>query len=217
MYHSRSREGREQGLHWHLPNWERSSQWSDALLIRIRACLEPTSRYRYSDVLPWASPDGVDVGGGGRGSRSGEMIIGHLSQLQGVVEILPAQEQAIFVASFIPWALKILTGTAIKMLEGSVEHRLRHGVLVTLKTMSGLNEPLRPFLDQLLPALCGILQEDNEENAIVAVHIIIDLNKVHRLLLEPYAQTLVDFVLASFEAFPDNCEAVFEVTNPVHA
>lgn len=138
-------------------------------------------------------------------------MIESLEELLHLSEVLQGDDQCVFVQHYVPWAIKVMNGTPVKMIASSAEHRTRHGVLSILKIVAGNADSLRPFLDDLMGLLLGVIREDNEDNGIVAIHVLIDLHKVHRTLLEAYAQPLVDYVLSAFESFSDICEAVFEV------
>lgn len=150
----------------------------------------------------------------GRGRGAGgcaEQVLSALEQLQQVSEVLQGEDQSLFIARFLPWALKLMNSTAIKMTASSSEHRIRQGVLTVLKPLTGIAEPMRPFLEDLVQLLLSVLEDDNEENGILAIHLLIDLHKTHRQLMEPYAQPLVDYVHSAFETFSETCEIVFEV------
>lgn len=134
-----------------------------------------------------------------------------MDQLIHAAEVLQPADQGIFVTTFVPWALKLLQTTGIKMIETSVEHRIRRGILEIFKIVTSIAEPMKAFLEDLMKALMQILNDDNEENAVLVIHILIDLHKVHRAALEPYAQQLIEYVLAGFDNFPEVCEIVFEV------
>lgn len=138
-------------------------------------------------------------------------MIESLEELLHLSEVLQGEDQCVFVQQFIPWAIKVMSCTPVKMFASSNEHRTRHGVLSILKIVAGNADSLRPFLDDMMGLLIAVLRDDNEDNGIVAIHVLIDLHKVHRTLLEAYAQTLVDYVLNTFESFSDICEAVFDV------
>lgn len=143
--------------------------------------------------------------------HSSDKTIAALGQLAHVNEVLNADEQPIFIQHFVPWALDLLDGTSISMIASSREHQIRHGVLAVLKTIAANADPMKPFIERLMNSLLSVLDTDTEENAIVAIHVLIDLQKVHRASLESFAQMIIDYVLGAFERFSDTCEAVFEV------
>ena len=150
------------------------------------------------------------------GRRGGQSdLVEFLGGLPQVVETLRPDEQGPFISGLLPWALRLLEATPVRMLEHTMEHRVRHGLLSTLKLVAPIAEPMRPFLEALMQVLLGVLQEDNEDNAILVIHVLIDLHKAHRGALEAFAQPLVDYVLAAFEAFPETCQTVFDVRVPV--
>lgn len=141
-------------------------------------------------------------------------MIDAIGQLSHVNEVLHADEQAKFVENLVPWALDIIEKTPVSMVASSNGHRIRHGILAVLKTVASMTEPMKPFLDKLTTTLMSVLEADNEENAIVAIHVLIDLQKIHRSSLDTYAQGIIDYVLGTFERFSETCEAVFEVPLP---
>lgn len=147
----------------------------------------------------------------GKGRLDPEQTLNTVGKLIGISEVLHGDDQSKFIQAFVPWSLLVLAGTPVKMLGNSNEHRIRHGILLVVKNVCCLVDPVKPFLSDMMTVLLGVLEEDNEENGILAIHILIDLHKLHRLALEPYAQPLVDYVLAAYENFSSICEAVFEV------
>lgn len=134
-----------------------------------------------------------------------------LKELEPIVEILSNGSHQMFTAAFGPWAIEQLRCTPVKFTASSQEQRLRRIILKLLRNSSASPDAVRLFLEPLMDAMLTVMKEDNEDNAILALNVIIDMHKLYRGLLEPFAQKLVDFVLEAFEAFPETCEIIFEV------
>jgi transformation/transcription domain-associated protein len=147
----------------------------------------------------------------GKGKPNHSDSVGTFSRIHELVEVLSSQEQAVFGTEFVPWAIQFIPNIPIKFIESAWEQQLRYGLLQLLKQIASSPEAMRPFLEDVMNFLLKILRDDNEENAMLSLHIMIDLHKIHRTVLEPFAQAMVDFVLEAFEAFPETCETIFEV------
>lgn len=147
----------------------------------------------------------------GKGKSNYSDSVDTFSRIHELVEVLSSQDQAVFGAEFVPWAIQFISNIPIKFLESAWEQQLRYGLLQILKQIASSPEAMRPFLEDVMNFLLKILRDDNEENAMLSLHIMIDLHKIHRTVLEPFAQAMVDFVLEAFEAFPETCETIFEV------
>ncbi len=138
-------------------------------------------------------------------------MIETLYDLSHTAEILSPSENVTFIDSVVPWCLQLMEQVSIRFVSMSLDQRIRIGILNVLKSLCSFVEPMKPHLKELMDLLLLVLREDNEENGIMAVHMVIELNKAHRVALEPYAQPLVDYVLSAFESFSEICDAAFDM------
>lgn len=99
-----------------------------------------------------------------------------------------------------PWAIKSLEEVPMSL--DGLHNEFRSGLLGCIKVVVfGYGEPLRPFLDGLVPVLLKTLQEDVDENAADSMQAFIDLNKFFRWALEQWVPIFLDFVLELMSNF----------------
>lgn len=73
------------------------------------------------------------------------------------------------------------------------------------------NEMLKPFLVDIYETLLMVLEQDNEENALISLRIIVDLLKNFRLFLENYIQAFINIVFKFYGNFMSAVENLIEV------
>lgn len=101
--------------------------------------------------------------------------------------------------------------TAVLQRKCTPDDPLRKCLLEILSRLP-CNEILRKHAPQLLKVAMNVLQHDYEENALLASRIIFDLHKHFRSMQEQ-VQTYLDFVQASYKAFPQSIEINFSSTS----
>jgi transformation/transcription domain-associated protein len=75
----------------------------------------------------------------------------------------------------------------------ALQNSLRYLLLETLHRL-GHHEPLRPHVSALMQLMLKIMAEDNEEHAILALKIIIDLHRNYKETVDNAAQDFLDLV-----------------------
>jgi transformation/transcription domain-associated protein len=75
-----------------------------------------------------------------------------------------------------------------------------------------LNEFLRPYVLDLCQLLMKIVQDDNEENAVICIKIIAELHKNYKLALEDQVQPFYDLIQIMYMNMKD---AVADLFNDV--
>lgn len=105
-------------------------------------------------------------------------------------------QSAEFLAAFVPWSVAFLTSST------AGASPAREAVLEVISTFPGLNEAVRPYLNDVLGVLIRVLNEDGEQNGLAAMHTFMELHKVFRGACEASVQPFIDFVLKLLESFP---------------
>ena len=93
------------------------------------------------------------------------------------------------------------------------EHRIRHTILEICYRLPQ-NEVLRPYAASLVELAMGVLLNDYEDNAILAVKIIFELHKSYRPMLADHVRPFLDFVKAAYKTLPSNLQKNFQSFAP---
>lgn len=126
------------------------------------------------------------------------------------IELVHSQVYADFLDNFLP-AFKLLLSSVTQPQD--VDNAIHQTRAIVLEIISRLpaNDVLRAkFLDVFLLAM-DILQNDNEENAVTAIHIIFDLHKNYRSHLGEQVQPFLDFVRHLYHSFSNTVKALLLV------
>ena len=97
--------------------------------------------------------------------------------------------------------------TTLLLKKSTPDDPLRKSVLDLLSRLPN-NEILRKHAPQLMQISMDVLQNDYEDNAVVASRIILDLHK-HFRSMQDQVQAYLDFVQASYKALPHSIERNF--------
>lgn len=81
----------------------------------------------------------------------------------------------------------------------SPEQQLRHLYLEILLRMPGAHEQVRLSAGELMSTAIQILRVDNEENAVLAIKICVDVYRIHKAELQPHGQAFIDTVLDMYK------------------
>lgn len=81
----------------------------------------------------------------------------------------------------------------------SPEQQLRHMYLEILLRMPGTHEQVRNSAAELMNAAIHILRVDNEENAVLAIKICVDVFRIHKAELQALGQTFIDTILDMYK------------------
>ncbi|KIO23014.1 hypothetical protein M407DRAFT_215646, partial [Tulasnella calospora MUT 4182] len=81
----------------------------------------------------------------------------------------------------------------------SPEQQLRHMYLEILLRMPGTHEQVRNSAAELMNTAIHILRVDNEENAVLAIKICVDVFRIHKAELQAHGQTFIDTILDMYK------------------
>jgi phosphatidylinositol kinase/protein kinase (PI-3 family) len=132
------------------------------------------------------------------------------TEVRDSIEVVHSAEYGAFLQHFFPAFRDVLTGLTKPQAVDNQVHKTRSVLLEILNRLPP-NEVLRPRVRELLPLAMQVLREDNEENAVTAIHIIFDLHKTFRPTLEPAVQPFLDFVRQLYASFGDTVARAFPV------
>ncbi|KAG8921641.1 hypothetical protein FRC01_000141 [Tulasnella sp. 417] len=81
----------------------------------------------------------------------------------------------------------------------SPEQQLRHMYLEILLRMPGTHEQVRTSAAELMSTAIQIIRVDNEENAVLAIKICVDVFRIHKAELQAHGQTFIDTILEIYK------------------
>lgn len=81
----------------------------------------------------------------------------------------------------------------------SPEQQLRHMYLEILLRMPGTHEQVRNSAAELMNTAIQIIRVDNEENAVLAIKICVDVFRIHKAELQAHGQTFIDTILDMYK------------------
>ncbi|KAJ3404672.1 hypothetical protein HDU80_002517 [Chytriomyces hyalinus] len=119
------------------------------------------------------------------------------SEIRYSIEIVHTPEYPRFLTYFIPAFSHVLTEMPPAFLNSSPEHKLRNVILEIFHRLP-LTESLRTYATDLMTVLMHVLRSDNEENAVVALKVIVELHKTYKHELEAHVQEFFDLVLEMY-------------------
>jgi len=129
-----------------------------------------------------------------------------LKTLRYCIEVLAYNDYVPFISAFLPWSIKSLNNLLLKVQENGFEHQLRNAILDICSQLPGLGDALRGHVEGIVQVCLKVLETDTEENGLLALHCMIDCHKTFRMILDPFVQPFIDFVLRSFEKFEATCK-----------
>jgi hypothetical protein len=103
----------------------------------------------------------------------------------------------LFLETLLPSLLNLLDATPPVFDAGLEEQRLRSLILELLHRLPQ-TEALKPHSNPLMASLMDVLTKDNEDNASLALKIIVDLHKNYKSLVEDQVQPFFDFVQEAY-------------------
>lgn len=86
--------------------------------------------------------------------------------------------------------------------------KLRHILLETLHRLYP-SEAARPLASSLMTCMLEVVRSDNEENAVQALKIIIDLHRTHKAVLEEHVQPFLNLVQTLYTNMKDTVKEAF--------
>jgi transformation/transcription domain-associated protein len=132
--------------------------------------------------------------------------------MRNIVENLP--ELTSFINLMMPLFLNYLSVASGPKFQDCPEHRIRLLILEIINRLPNNHEALRAHAIEANSVLMNILENDNEENALVALRIFIDLHRNFRAVLEEKeVQPFLDFVVNLYENLPTTVHEIFDARN----
>ena len=141
------------------------------------------------------------------------------------IEIVQTSEYANFLQHFVKAFNTYLRGTSNEQSPYFVQQAERfntesasyktRSVLLEILNRVPTTEVLKPFAPDLLKLCMHLLENDDEDNAVIALRIILDLHKQYRRqpgvpgILEPEVQPFLDFVRRVYDNFKRTQEEAF--------
>ena len=130
------------------------------------------------------------------------------------IEIV-SNEYTNFLSCYVPAFEHVLKQVAPQT-EKTQEHKLRNTVMEIIHRLPH-NELLKSHVDSLMVVCLRVLGGDeasgilgdNEENALLALKVVLDLHKNFRPHLERFIQPLVSFITKSYQGFNESAQALF--------
>jgi transformation/transcription domain-associated protein len=124
-----------------------------------------------------------------------------LGELRDSIEIVQSQDYGRYLTVIVPAFLSLLSQdkySAPVFNSGDPLQRIR---LTTLEILHRFpqTEALKSFAPDIMAILMDILRLDNEENAAVALKVIVDLHKNFKSLVEEFVQPFFDFVKEAYK------------------
>ena len=121
-----------------------------------------------------------------------------IAEIRDRIDIVNTPEYLNFLNSVFPPLRELLLRKTKEQFEDTSENRIRLGVLSILHKFP-CNDVLKPYVYELMELALKIVEVDNEENACVALKIILDLHKSYRPSLDNYVQAFLDLVIKMYE------------------
>ncbi|RKO90070.1 hypothetical protein BDK51DRAFT_18323, partial [Blyttiomyces helicus] len=116
-----------------------------------------------------------------------------VNEIRDSMEVVQSAEYPRFLALLIPPFSSLLVNEPAAFVSNSPEQKLRLAILEIIHRFPH-NDALKNYAVDLVKTLIHILKEDNEDNACLALKIVVDLFKTYRTPLEDLVQSFFDLV-----------------------
>lgn len=123
------------------------------------------------------------------------------NEVRNSIELVHSHDYSEFLTHYLPAFRTVLCVRTTPQSEDNSIHRTRGTILEILNRLPP-NEILRGRLLDVFSLVMEVLQKDNEENAVSAIHIIFELHRNFRRALVTQVQPYLTFVRGLYEAFP---------------
>ena len=132
-----------------------------------------------------------------------------VNELRDAIEIVQSQDYPKYLALILPPFISLLSVEISPVfINTQTDQKLRLTLLEILHRLPQ-SDALRPYAQSLMACLMDVLRNDNEENASVALKIIVDLHKNFKTLVEEHVQPFFDFVQDSYKNMSTAVERAF--------
>ncbi|SCU81956.1 LANO_0B04676g1_1 [Lachancea nothofagi CBS 11611] len=113
-----------------------------------------------------------------------------------------------FLKAVMPILLERLESTPISLDGGSPMHKLRNSILEVLNRCN-MNEVFEPYALDNLTGMLAVLQEDNEENGVLAMRIITGYFKAYKPALQDRVTAFIDVIMNIYKHMPELVRQTF--------
>ncbi|KAI8618395.1 hypothetical protein BC830DRAFT_946632 [Chytriomyces sp. MP71] len=137
------------------------------------------------------------------------------SEIKDSIEIVHSLEYPRFLTFFIPAFSYVLRELEPSFANSSPVHKLRNVILEVIHRFP-LSESLRQYAPDLMSVLMYTLRHDNEENAVVALKVIVELHKTYKTELEAHVQGFFDIVQEMYGNMRKAVEDTFDDPSAVY-
>ena len=117
-----------------------------------------------------------------------------------------------FLKAVIPALVIRLNATPISHLGLSPQHKLRNSILEVLNRCN-MNETFEPFAVETLDVLLAVLQQDNEENGVLAMKVITGYFKSYKSALIERVTSFIDVIMSVYKHMPELVHQTFNSEN----
>ncbi|KAI9139518.1 hypothetical protein BKA69DRAFT_1040037 [Paraphysoderma sedebokerense] len=132
------------------------------------------------------------------------------SELRENVDVLHSSEYPSCLTILMPVFKDLLLNlTKPVFASSSFEQKLRFTILEILHRFPQ-NDHLKPFANDIVSMLMTIIKNDNEDNAVLALKIIVDLHRVYKNLLEEHVEPFLDLVMEMYRRFETTVKEIFD-------
>ena len=128
------------------------------------------------------------------------------------IEIVHSSEYRNFLQYYMPSFENILTSRVPCQFVNNDSNKIRSVVLEILNRLPSSHSPgevLKPYIDSLIVLVMKIMEEDNEENALLCVRILFDLHKSFRPALKQYVPRFLEFVQQLYKELDNTKRLIF--------
>ncbi|SCV01740.1 LAME_0G18184g1_1 [Lachancea meyersii CBS 8951] len=148
--------------------------------------------------------------------KSDDSSAAHLAAVSEICDIIDpigsSTEYELFLKAVVAVLMERLQQTPISLDGSSAQHKLRNSILEVLSRCN-MNETFEPYALDNLDAVLTVLQEDNEENGVLAMKIITSFFKAYKSALQERVTSFIDVVMNIYKHMPELVEQTFNSEN----
>lgn len=136
-----------------------------------------------------------------------------LSDLRDILESVISADYVGFLAEFVPSILELFRSLEISFVDTSPQQKLR-AIILDILVKLPLNDAFRGFAADTTALMLLTFEQDNEDNALIALRFFIELHKSYRVLLEGSINSFVDICYKMLSLLPLTVKEVFDSPQP---
>lgn len=130
-----------------------------------------------------------------------------VTEIRDSIEIVHTNEYPKFLEHFFEPVCQLLREGQPQFRDGPAQ-KVRNTLLEVVHRLPN-NDSFRPYVERMLQLCMGLLDSDNEENAVLCLRIIFDLHKNFRPTLEREVPPFLDFVKRVYASLPETAKRLF--------